>query len=909
MRLLAVTVRNYRIHRERTVTFDRSRTLIGGPNEAGKSTLVEAVHRVLFLRSRTTGAVLEGMRSRIHAGHPSIELVFESGGTTYTLTKQFTGTNTAPTTLVEAGGRTLRDEKAEEKLQEILGTETVSGQGAERRLRMQWSHLWVWQGEAGDDPFDGDTLAKPLGSLEGRLRGLREGDVLESPLDAVVRTTVETIQAARTRNNGAAKADSPLALAEAALSAARDKAAAARGAVDALEEDVEAAEKAAATILQSERSLAERKRELRENAARLDEVQKLEVLHAGQKARVTVAESRLKPLEEADRAIRDCDASIDRIERLRIVAAEDRDGAERHLDAAIRQRASAEAGADRLRQEQANVAALADLHRRAEHLARRCVERDGLAERCTRIIDFRTAASDLETQLATLPRITAADVADLADLERARELSRGLLDATATRLELLEGQGPVRLGLRELRVGEAETISTETELVADGLRVRLVPGGGTSLLDATRSLDEATRGIEARLRAIGVADVRGARRVQARRQSLESSLEAKRAAVEGLGGHRALADLQALNREIHDLTRSLRGERHTGFVAPEGLDAAVAARVAVEERLHAVGLSASSAEAALKAAREGAEDARGKSECANSALRKIEQDLRDVRMNRDFHLREHGTDRGAALDAARREHVEAQAEVDRTTESLGRLQPDLLRQRSGMLQRAIEKLEKSRHSAETVRATAMQRLRSEGTLDPRADLVSARAAERRAEAARDQAAREARAFALLARLFVEKKREVEERFVAPLVAKVGDYLRCVFGPDADVHVEYADGRFRLLSLSRPQFGQVPFEFGALSGGGREQVGAALRLAMAEILAAGGDGCLPVVFDDAFVNSDPGRLAGVLSMLDLAAERGLQVILLSCNDRDYDSLGATTLQLAPPRPSGPEDSAR
>ena len=57
-----------------------------------------------------------------------------------------------------------------------------------------------------------------------------------------------------------------------------------------------------------------------------------------------------------------------------------------------------------------------------------------------------------------------------------------------------------------------------------------------------------------------------------------------------------------------------------------------------------------------------------------------------------------------------------------------------------------------------------------------------------------------------------------------------------------------------------------------------------------------------MFDDAFVNSDPSRVAAVLAMLDLAAVRGLQVIVLSCNHREYDALGATTIEFS--RPSSP-----
>jgi hypothetical protein len=66
--------------------------------------------------------------------------------------------------------------------------------------------------------------------------------------------------------------------------------------------------------------------------------------------------------------------------------------------------------------------------------------------------------------------------------------------------------------------------------------------------------------------------------------------------------------------------------------------------------------------------------------------------------------------------------------------------------------------------------------------------------------------------------------------------------------------------------------------------------------MAEVLAADYDGCLPVIFDDAFAFSDPERVIQLQRMLDLAAARGLQVIVLSCNPTDYAGLGAKTVAL-------------
>jgi uncharacterized protein YhaN len=61
--------------------------------------------------------------------------------------------------------------------------------------------------------------------------------------------------------------------------------------------------------------------------------------------------------------------------------------------------------------------------------------------------------------------------------------------------------------------------------------------------------------------------------------------------------------------------------------------------------------------------------------------------------------------------------------------------------------------------------------------------------------------------------------------------------------------------------------------------------------MAEILATDHDGCVPILFGDAFAYTDPERVQSLQRMLNLGALRGLQVIVLTCTPNDYNSLGA------------------
>jgi uncharacterized protein YhaN len=77
---------------------------------------------------------------------------------------------------------------------------------------------------------------------------------------------------------------------------------------------------------------------------------------------------------------------------------------------------------------------------------------------------------------------------------------------------------------------------------------------------------------------------------------------------------------------------------------------------------------------------------------------------------------------------------------------------------------------------------------------------------------------------------------------------------------------------------------------------REQLGLALRLSMADVLKEAHGGCLPLLFDDAFAHSDPGRIAVIEAMLRTAVARGLQVIVFTCDPQAYGRLGADTVLL-------------
>ena len=192
-------------------------------------------------------------------------------------------------------------------------------------------------------------------------------------------------------------------------------------------------------------------------------------------------------------------------------------------------------------------------------------------------------------------------------------------------------------------------------------------------------------------------------------------------------------------------------------------------------------------------------------------------------------------------------------------------------------------------------AAARAHLRSEGGRDPESEATLARAEVRRAEETYEREKRHTEALDLLHQTFQETRTALADRFSRPLADKITGYLRTLFGPEIEARAHFADNQLTGIEIVR-NAAEGAYPFDVLSGGTREQVAAAVRLAVAELLAEDDGGTLPVVFDDAFAYSDPERVRHLPRMLDHAAESGLQVIILTCNPADYAALGAKEIRL-------------
>ncbi len=899
MRILSVTARNYRLHQDLTIELDPSRNLIGGPNETGKSTLAEAMHRAMFCRHRTGGELQQSMRSEIYNGQPEVRLVFETGGGSRTLDKRFSGTS-GTIRLASNDGTSWQGDEAEDKLAQLVG----NPDGATNRLNelsTRWAHLWVWQGTSGSDALI--HAAKRKDELIQRLQQQGLAAVMQSPTDERVRESIKKSYDEIFNRNATTKANSKLDLANKQLAAAEASQARALEQQQRLRSAIEQHDAAAQCLTDSTAALPGLRAQLAAVNTSLGRVHDLSAREEMETFQHRNAVALCGELAKTDAQIRD-------LRQRAAAAAESLQPAEAKLAALTQQEASAR-----------DTAAAADLAQRAvSEAARQARQLHDLAAACVSHFEKSAVVADLTARhnaaagitesltadreaLSKLPSINDAQLSSLRKLDERVRLAEGALQAIAAGVELVVSDQPVLLDGVPLTSGEARVITEAAELsLGSGTRLRIRPGGGTSLKEARNKLDSARQQLAHGLDELTVRDLADAVDILAKRQVIEKRIENIETKLRASGAMELPAALSAATAD--QLAAAAAVERRQAALTspldqglPQSLDSARAWLATSSNAFE-------QSERNEDQLRRDADTRRDQHQRAIRALHTCQEAIGTARRElatlevSASALEENFGDiaaRQQALADAKAAETAAKAALDVTTRALAELNPQLLTSDLARFTRSIAAEVDKQREAETQIAVTRNILALDGSSDPDAEVLqaNARLATIQEEQAREQ--RRANAIALLHRLFTESQTAISESLTQPIAERVAGYLECIFGRGVQVRVDLSNTNNPSLSLTRP--GSPAFAFDSLSGGAKEQVAAAVRLATAEILASNYDGCLPLVFDDAFAYADPERVQALQRMLDLAATRGLQVIVLTCTPSDYIGLGARNIRLS------------
>ena len=861
--------------------------LIAGPNESGKSRLVEALRFALFESTSGRAAHKKNLESwGVAPDKPQVTVDFELDGTAWHLEKVFLGVGC--NTRLRGGAEELSDEAAEQRLAELLGVASGTGR-TEVKVHDQgiWSLLWVDQGESRDQPVHNDDsqnrilglLTEEIGEVAAGDSGKRVLALAEAERNRYYTASTGKEKDTLTRPRQTV-ADLEKRYAEAvarrdALANAADELERARAAVA----DLEARHQQAQVQLE-----ALRKRHEQTQALRRDLELAQERVSAAARSREQAA-LRLEQVARVHEELESLSESVTRGRQALQQARTARDNAQVAFDAANK---GHEALQDSIESLEARLRTL----RRQEKLAGQQIELERAAARLDEATKLVQRQAEIREQLNVLPRITTQDVTDLREAQDAHNEARATLQGAAVSVEVA-ALGAIEVEGASLQAGEVRKFAIDedrTLTLGDLAAIDVRPGGGeiVTLRDAVR---QAERTLADLLETLGVRDVNAADDIARRRERLEDELKRQQEALTG----QVPEGVSALEQAVAELRAAVQAATAETANA-EPFDAGALQQA--ESQLEALNQSASEARAHRDMAQERLSEAR-------TTVASLESDVTG-KQEQQVRL-EQRLAQEPALDALRdqlehaersfREVVAARDAVGERFEASGGegLAEDL--ERAGRAE-ALLGTQRSKQRDDVIRleatlAAGSEDGRHEQVLDLDAELTQAREALARVER---QAAAARRLYEVLEREY----RAARERLTQPVIERIRPYLQTLF-PGSEV---WLDEELNLRGL-RSESGQEAFEF--LSGGAREQLSLLVRIGLAEVV--GGNESWPLVLDDVLVNTDAERIRRMQRALFRAGQK-MQILLFTCHGSLFDTLGPDTcieLPAVPERTSLPNHS--
>ena len=178
--------------------------VVVGPNEMGKSTLLDALRAVLFEKYSSKAQPIVALQNARNQAAPVVELAFDLDDGLYRIAKRFIKKPYARLSCPD--GRNLEGDAAEETLRDLLDFDEPGKTGAKPDTLGMWNVLWVQQGQsfgALDLPESArSSLHTALESEVGTVLGGRRGRALPQ---AIEKQLSELITGTTNRPRGAYK--------------------------------------------------------------------------------------------------------------------------------------------------------------------------------------------------------------------------------------------------------------------------------------------------------------------------------------------------------------------------------------------------------------------------------------------------------------------------------------------------------------------------------------------------------------------------------------------------------------------------------------------------------------------------------------------------------------------------------
>jgi hypothetical protein len=835
------------------------------PNEAGKSTLLEAMRAAFFIRHNTANRLARSYAPHGEAVAPQIEVGFEARGEDWQVTKRFL--KSASVEVRGPAGR-AQGEDAEAQLQALLGSRRDTSQTGDAAAHGALGLLWVAQAQALEVTAPGEIVRDTVRStLEAEVGTIMGGAAYQR-----VRPRIDTQFAEYWTNTGRStgRQTSVRDMHDAAQLAATD--AATR--LAALEQNFSDLEAARAKLKVLDRDLADPTDAEQRKAlvAQLDIARSAAQLLDTRRAEQGRLADRVKGLEDlasrvadARKAVVDTEAALRKARASRSGLAEELTAAREQAQAA-RERFST-ARASRREAHEALASASARVAAR-----RRWLE---VAEARRRHAELLTLEAERDAAKTLGGTLLAADVLNaIEEKERAVDKALAALDAGATRIEFVGDVSGLTVDGAGVEPG-SRTLSRETRIRLGAAELIVRPP--VSAQSAETALANATEDLTTALAEHGVTSVAAARaRNQAARDAI-ANLRTLEARITGITPASVLLGIDAgaapLKLFIAGLDESAEGEGSDEPADDVG-DLGIAVSDADTEHAKAEGVD------------EAASERLRVLEARNAPLMVLETGAeRDV-LNAEAQLAAIEDNPAVAnladaLQEARQLEAGALVGLQDAERAATAHDVTVIGGKIGVLDKRFEVARTQRNDLEKVIAGLEARIEAEGG---KGLADRAAAAQEEADAAAANLARvtlEAETLKLLRDTLEGARAEASRTFVGPVARRARRHIERLL-PGCDL--SFGDD-LGLVSISRNGLSEGCSD---LSRGTQEQLAVLTRLAFAEMLLEQG-APVSLILDDPLVYSDDTRLDLMTEVLAEAATR-MQVILLTCRDRAFRHLG-------------------
>jgi chromosome segregation ATPase len=873
MRLVRIKLENWRGVESREIHFADGITLIEGPNEIGKTTIVEAL---LILIRELDSSKKQAVRAVMPVGKDvgsRVEAEIQSGDYHFVYAKTYNKTTATSLDILAPKKEQLTGREAHERVEQILN-ETVD-------LAL-WEGLLAEQGKSTAPAAlkDSAGLAHALDEAAGTsASGQEDMDLFDA-----VRAEYRKYYTLKTGRPQFA------ALEQEAAQAIADRDAA-RQALAEVEQNADEQQRVQADVRR-------RKQALPELEARVKEHEKSWKAVGSLKQELELKASQLDAaagqLAAADKAAAERKALIESIGRDEALLAKQR-----------KQQEPLQHRADELHRKSESATLVAEDKRKRRNEARKCQEtarndlayledQQKLAGAEQRKRSHRELSGKLKSASKTLHqvKIDAKGLEALRELDRRLELARQKRDLAATKV--------VVTAERELDVEiDGETLSLDSNDVAERTvaaamdirfpgvaSLRIAPPHSAAELET--EVSEAEADFRQALERYAVASLEEAVTQNEVRRSAQQQLKALKSKLDDLLGDETPEEIDELARSLRERSDAYREQRAAGTDLPENIAEARDLLATAEKALK-------EAEASVEEAREREAELRTEQAGADNELREAAQSVVAIgatlkeRKARLAAAREETSD--TDLDARIREGTGKQqaleAGVNDIRERLDALAPDAVETLYTNAAESLERAKKELASAAQKLAVLDDRL-AQAQADGRFEALEA--AERRSEELErdlDATRRRAAAAERLWHTINTHRDAARQAYVQPLKEAIERLGQIVFGPT--FAIEIADD----WTLESRFLDGTLLPFDDLSVGAKEQLGILTRLAAAQIVAE--QGGVPLIIDDALGFSDPTRLDTMGAAIS-AAGKHCQIVILTCTPGRFSNVGsATTVQ--------------